>query len=63
MEEIKSNGFYSQRFCDERHNEVERRLTIVEKTANGIKSWMIGVLITAIFNLIGIIGLLLRSRG
>lgn len=58
-----NNDRYSQRFCDERHKEIDRRLDDVEKATNGIKNWLIGVLISTISNLIAIIGLLISQYG
>jgi len=58
-----NNNKYSQRFCDERHKETDRRINEVEQATKGIKNWLIGVLISTIFNLIAIIGLLISQYG
>jgi|GEM_PF-3852271 len=63
MDGITNNNQYSQRLCDERHAEINRRVSDMEEAAKGMKNWLIGVLVGVIFNLMGVLGLLLVQFG
>lgn len=58
-----SNGIYSQRFCDERHTEVNRRLGNMEDAVRSIKNWLIGVLVMLVMNLVGVIAIFVSNGG